>query len=260
MRTLSVVLSEAVESGFLAANPALRIGKYLRRGDEPETENQPLTRSEVNQLLVTAADHFPRWYPLLLCAVRTGMRQGELLGLQWSDVDFSGGSIQIRRNLVRGVLTTPKTRKGRRRVDMSQQLAETLLTAHRLMREQCLAEGRPEPEWVFSSSVGTALDEANVRHMFYRILAKAELRRVRFHDLRHTYASLLIQQRESLAYVREQLGHSSISVTVDVYGHLVPWGKPSRSGPARRQCRCNNLQPIRNWSPHGRFGKGTKRP
>ena len=77
---------------------------------------------------------------------------------------------------------------------------------------------------VFPSRLGTLLDDANVRHIFKRGLEKAELRQIRFHDLRHTFASLLIQQGESLAYVKEQMGHSSIQVTVDVYGHLVPGG------------------------------------
>jgi integrase len=72
--------------------------------------------------------------------------------------------------------------------------------------------------------LGTLLDDANVRHIFGRVLEKAQLRHVRFHDLRHTFASLLIQRGESLAYVKEQMGHSSIQITVDVYGHLVPGG------------------------------------
>ena len=84
--------------------------------------------------------------------------------------------------------------------------------------------GKDRPELVFPSANGTALDKANVRHMFYGILEKAKLRRIRFHDLRHTFASLLIQNGESLAYVRDQLGHKSIQVTVDIYGHLVPGG------------------------------------
>ena len=79
------------------------------------------------------------------------------------------------------------------------------------------------PEWVFCSENGGPLDGDNLRHrVFYRLLRKAELRRIRFHDLRHTYASLLIQNGESLAYVRDQLGHASIQLTVDTYGHLVP--------------------------------------
>ena len=71
---------------------------------------------------------------------------------------------------------------------------------------------------------GTQLDPSNLRKVFYKLLTDAKLRRVRFHDLRHTFASLLIQQGESLAYIKEQMGHSSIKVTVDTYGHLVPGG------------------------------------
>jgi integrase len=79
------------------------------------------------------------------------------------------------------------------------------------------------PDWVFCNETGSPLYEDNLRHrVFYRLLEKAELRRIRFHDLRHTYASMLIQNGESLAYVRDQLGHASIQLTVDTYGHLVP--------------------------------------
>ena len=84
--------------------------------------------------------------------------------------------------------------------------------------------GRPRPAWVFASVVGTPLDESNVRKAYSRILKKAELRHRRIHDLRHTFASLLIQQGESLVYVKEQMGHASIQITVDIYGHLVPGG------------------------------------
>ena len=78
-------------------------------------------------------------------------------------------------------------------------------------------------EWVFITGGGNRVDGDNLRNrVFYRLLEKADVRQVRLHDLRHTYASLLIQPGESLAYVRDQLGHSSIQVTVDVYGHLVP--------------------------------------
>ena len=71
---------------------------------------------------------------------------------------------------------------------------------------------------------GTQLDPSNLRKMFNRILVAAKMRRIRFHDLRHTFASLLLQNGESLTYVKEQMGHSSINVTVDIYGHLVPGG------------------------------------
>src|SRR5436190_24389120 len=107
---------------------------------------------------------------------------------------------------------------------MSAQLS-TKLAAYRVeQRARAMSDGKQSPEMVFPSADRTYLDEANVRHMFYRILEKANLRRIRFHDLRHTFASLLIQQGENLAYVKDQLGHKSISITCDVYGHLVPGG------------------------------------
>lgn len=85
-------------------------------------------------------------------------------------------------------------------------------------------KGIDRPEVVFASREGTMVDDVNLRHVFGRILEKARLRQIRFQDLRHTFSSLLIQQGESLAYVKEQMGHNSIQVTVDVYGHLVPGG------------------------------------
>ncbi len=107
---------------------------------------------------------------------------------------------------------------------MSAQLTETLRVLLTTRKSEALRTGRGQvPEWVFCSEDGGPLDGDNLRHrVFYRVLAKAGLRRIRFHDLRHTFASLLIQNGESLAYVRDQLGHASIQLTVDTYGHLVP--------------------------------------
>ena len=94
----------------------------------------------------------------------------------------------------------------------------------RQRKETWLAKGNNEiPNWVLCNREGNPLDMHNVKNRhFYKFLGKAGLRRIRFHDLRHTFASLLIQNGESLAYVKDQLGHSSIKLTVDVYGHLVP--------------------------------------
>lgn len=156
-------------------------------------------------------------------ALRTGLRLGELLGLQWADVDFHGRFIEVRRNLVAGRLTTPKSGKARR-VDMSQQLSETLKGLLTTRKAEVLRNGWGKvPEWVFCNEDGGPLDGDNLRHrVFYKLLEKAGLRRIRFHDLRHTFASLLLQQNESPTYVKEQLGHASIQVTVDIYGHLIP--------------------------------------
>ncbi len=126
------------------------------------------------------------------------------------------------------LITTTKSGKTRR-VDMSLQLTNTLERLLARRKAEALKRGRSlddvMEDWVFTTPQGTQLDPNNLRkRVFYRALAMAGLRRVRFHDLRHTYASLLIQQGESLAYVKDQLGHHSIQITVDTYGHLVPGG------------------------------------
>ena len=107
---------------------------------------------------------------------------------------------------------------------MSDTLISVLETLKRKRKEEWLAKGSNEiPDWVFCNRDGGWADPANfkARH-FYKCLEKAGLRRIRFHDLRHTFASLLLQNGESLHYVKEQMGHSSIKMTVDIYGHLVP--------------------------------------
>ncbi len=198
-RTVSSVLSQAMEDGLITGNPAFRLGRYYRNGDEMKAEICPLTADEVSALLATARKDFPRDYPLFLCAVRTGLRLGELLALQWPDVDFNGRFIEVRRNHV-------------------------LRALQRTRKKETLKNGWGSvPDWIFCTESGGPLDGDNLRHrVFYKLLEKAELRRVRFHDLRHTFASLLLQNGESPAYVKEQMGHFSIQVTVDIYGHLIP--------------------------------------
>src|SRR5262245_35834913 len=109
---------------------------------------------------------------------------------------------------------------------MSQQLTETLKALLLQRKKETLRKGWGEvPPWVFITGTGTPLDKGNFhRGVWVKLLAKAELRSLRVHDLRHTFASLLIQQGESLAYVKDQLGHHSTRITVDTYGHLMPGG------------------------------------
>ena len=220
-RTLSTVLSQAVEDEKLPANPALRMGRYLRRGDEPKPQIQPLTRAEAAHLVAVAREHFPQWHPWVLLTLRTGLRLGEQLALQWGDIDWAGRFIVVRRNLVQGVLTSPKSHH-RRRVDISAQLLSVLIEWRRHQRTRWLQNGKELPPWVLPSREGTAHEERNMRHVFKRMLQTAGLRQIRIHDLRHTFASLLLQQGESVVYVKEQLGHASVQITVDTYGHLIP--------------------------------------
>ena len=119
----------------------------------------------------------------------------------------------------------PKNGK-RRRVDMSKQLTRVLKGAKHQRKIETINKGWGKfPKWVFVSNAGTPLDVNHWRkRIFYKAIEKTELRKIRVHDIRHTYASLLIQAGESFAHVRDQLGHHSISVTVDIYGHLTPGG------------------------------------
>jgi integrase len=223
---MSTVLSHAVEDELLPANPAFRLGRHIgRKGKSRASDIEPFTHEEASAFMLAVQEHMPDYYGLFLCALRTGLRLGELLALEWDDIDFHGGFLNVRRSRSAGVEGTPKNGKARR-VDMSTQLAEELQRLLVARKAQKLANGwRTLPAKVFCASEGGPLDGDNVRtRVFYEVLKKAKgtVRRVRFHDLRHTFASLLIQNGESLVYVKEQLGHSSIQVTVDIYGHLIP--------------------------------------
>jgi integrase len=150
------------------------------------------------------------------------MRLGELLGLQWQNVDWHGKFIQVQRSYKRGLFNLPKNGKTRR-VDMSDQLLESLKGLYTQRKREALQEGKGGEivETIFHRE-GKVIEQNYVRELFKRVLRKAGLRNIRVHDIRHTNASLLLSDGASLVYVKEQLGHSSIEVTVDIYGHLIP--------------------------------------
>jgi len=237
---LREMFNHTIDDGVASFNPATRVGRFnKRRGGG--TKIDPLTKEEVATFLKTAREKMEAYYPLFLCAARSGLREGELIALRPYDLDFNGKFINVQRNISRGKVTTPKNWKTRK-VDMSLQLTNTLdaliaarkATAVRREMERPAEERRDPDEviaavmedWLFLyPGTGKQLDPNNMRkRVFYRCLDLAGLRRVRFHDLRHTFASLLIQRRESLVYVKDQLGHHSIQIIVDTYGHLVPGG------------------------------------
>ena len=152
------------------------------------------------------------------------------MALQWGDIQFGTREddpnrfILVQRNFVHRQLTTPKNRKSRR-VDMSKQLRAVLLKLRDERLFSAFAAGLDSilNDFVFPSPEGQVLDPDNLFHRYFLpVLTKSGLRRIRLHDLRHTFGSLLIQDGATLAYVKEQMGHSSIQVTVDIYGHLVP--------------------------------------
>jgi integrase len=221
------VLNRAIDDEIITANPAHRLGKILAVKDRVRTLDT-LSSDEVRLLLDTVIVHFPGHYTLFLLLARTGMRIGEALALQWGDIDFAGRFIDVKRGLVRGKISTTKSGK-ERRVDMSRQLAEAL-KAHELeSKKKGFSLGLGDiPEYVFTNENGELIDKDNWRRrVFNKALKKAALRRIRIHDLRHTYATLRISKGDNIADVSKQLGHHSVKLTMDVYYHWIPGKKKS---------------------------------
>jgi integrase len=167
-------------------------------------------------------DHRHSDHPLYVTAAFTGLRQGELLGLRWEDVDLRRATLTVRHSLTRlpgrrYVLTEPKTERSRRTIPLLPPVVEALTELRRSQME------RPEKRdqgLVFCDEQGRALDGSLVTKRFQRTLEAAGLPAIRFHDLRHTAASLMIESGMSLAAVSGLLGHTNIGITVDTYGHI----------------------------------------
>jgi integrase len=187
----------------------------------PKREIAPLDAAQVQKLIKAAKKD--RLYALYVLAIATGLRQGELFALRWCDVDLNRKVVSVRFTLVETgserFLAEPKSAKSRRQVDLPQ-FAVDALVDH---RKRMLAEGFAGSEWVFCDTCGGQLRRSNViRNSFKPILKRAKLRNLRFHDLRHTSATLLLSQGVHPKIVQERLGHSQISLTLDTYRHVLP--------------------------------------
>ena len=228
--TISGVLNKALDDEVISANPALNLGKNFLKEKNGQKTIHPLLKEELKLLLDTVEVYFPEHYPLFLMLARTGMRIGEALALQWDDIDFASPFIDVKRGFVRRRISTPKNGKSRP-VDMSLQLAQALKVHELESKKKGFALGLGDlPEYVFTYENGGLIDKDNWRgRVFYKALKKAGLRRIRIHDLRHTYATLRISKGDNIQDVSNQLGHSSTKLTLDVYSHWVP-GKKSGSG------------------------------
>jgi integrase len=215
---LHTALREAVRMKFLAANPCTD----ATRPKVAKKEMKVYDPGQVRQFLEAAlAD---RLHALYVLAIDTGMRMGELFAVQWPDVDFAAGTVQVQRTLeeLRGQhrLKPPKTAAGRRRID----LAAFTLDALNEHRKRMLAEGHDvKTGLVFVDEKGGFLRKSNVsRRSFRSVMQRAKLPRLRFHDLRHTSASLLLMAGENPKVAQERLGHEKIEVTLDTYSHVLP--------------------------------------
>jgi integrase len=211
LNLLSAILTWARQAAqsYLAHDPLTDVHRLPRS----KVERAFLEPGEITELL-TAADDV-RDSTILATAVYSGLRRGELFGLQWSDVDWVDGRIRVQRSLYQGAITTPKTAHSIRTVDVPASLL-ACLSIYRAVYPPC-GDG-----FIFRTDAGATLDPDNwSKRALAPILERAEgVPAIGLHGLRHTYASLLINQGEHIKYVSQQLGHASITITADLYGHL----------------------------------------
>jgi len=166
---------------------------------------------------------YPGLYPFYLTAFRTGMRLGELLAMEWGDIDFDSKYIDVRRALKNGKLGATATESGMRRIDMSDQLIEELMRHRNEQKKKAVVDGKGDDVGnLIFNHYGSFYDPKYVRRRYKRILAHAGIRELKLRDTRHSFANILLTTGHSIYYVKEQLGHKSIKTTVDIYGHLIP--------------------------------------
>ena len=205
---LKEMFKHAMRWGYVKANPA----EYVERPRVELKEMETLTPDEVRRFLEQSP---PQYRALFLMAVVTGMRRGELLALRKRDIDWKNSQIHVNRSVWKGKFVTPKSKASIRRIDMSPYLALEL-------RNHILASPNNELDLVFPNSEGNLIDpDTMVRRKFLPTLKMAGIRKIRFHDLRHTNVAFRIEQGQNIKYIQNQLGHASIQTTLDRYGHLI---------------------------------------
>lgn len=190
-------------------------------------EMKVLTPEQARAFLAATAEH-PA-HALYVLAITTGMRAGELLGLQWADIDFDGGRLMVQRALQKQnahglVLVAPKTKHSRRTIELTDR-AIAALRVHRdrqTFQRRKAGENWQETDLVFAGQHGQPMDPSWSRQVFYAALKAAKMPRIRFHDLRHTAATLLLMQGEPAKVVSEMLGHATVGLTLDTYSHVLP--------------------------------------
>ncbi|MFI6406703.1 tyrosine-type recombinase/integrase [Streptomyces sp. NPDC050548] len=219
------VLKSALEHAVREEEIPRNVARNVRTGTPRPRRFNPLTADEARRFLTAAQGH--RHVALFELALRTGLRKGELLGLRWEDLDLDAGTATIRRTLQRtrtgGLATLPtKTISSERRIALPLSCV-TSLRAHR--QDQAEEKEEAGSDWqggghVFTRSDGHPIEPATLTRHFNALLRDARLRPIRFHDLRHSTATLLLEQGVELVVIKELLGHAHIGVTATVYAHV----------------------------------------
>ena len=220
--TLHKALKQAVADGLVHKN----VSEAVTPPRSARKEIIPLTAEQVKTFLYAVRDS--RMSGLYVLAVTTGMRQGELLGLRWADVDLEAGTLSVRRTLSMTrdgpIFTAPKTAKSRRSIGLTNATVEALRRhlSNQLAEIEAMGDEYEDQGLIFPNLRGRPLHPWILATDFKKLMERAELPRIRFHDLRHTFATLMLQNGEHPKVVQEMLGHATISITLDIYSHVLP--------------------------------------
>jgi len=214
-------LAMAEKQGLIGRNPA----KAVIRPKVTHKEMKVFDDNQARQFLIAAQGD--RYEALFHLAITTGIRQGELLGLKWLDVDWAAGLLHIRRKVQRipkkgFVFSPPKTQAGVRMIQLGPETMRHLIEHRKRQDVERNMVDWNENDLVFPSLTGNPTDQRNLIRFFKRLLKRAGLPDIRFHDLRHTAATLMLLNGIPLIVVSRRLGHSKPSVTLDIYGHYIP--------------------------------------
>lgn len=225
-RVLREALNHAVKWQIIKRNVADAVNPPKQR----KPEIKVLDREEVKKLLLVASEQSQEDYEIIYTAIYTGMRRGEIIALRWQDVDLEKGVAQIRRSMLRlpdqgYVFREPKTKRARRQIALPQSVVEIFKSIKKRQAKNRLQSGgkyKTEYDLVFCREDGEPLDPDTVSHRFKDIAKKAGFTELRFHDLRHTHATLLLKEGVHPKVVQERLGHKTITLTLDTYSHVLP--------------------------------------
>ncbi|SDC69277.1 Site-specific recombinase XerD [Candidatus Frackibacter sp. WG11] len=223
-RILSQALKYAVKLQIIKSNPA----DPIKAPSPEEPEIKYLNKEQVNKVLKETKD---KWiYNFIYISVNTGMRRGEMLGLRWKDIDLNKKTIQVRQISQRirneGIIfKKPKTKSSERLISISNNVVKAIKKIKREQSENKLLLGPnyyTKQNLVFCNEDGSPANPQGVTRRFKRVAKRAGFKDIRLHDLRHTHATLLLQEGVHPKVVQERLGHSSITQTLDTYSHVIP--------------------------------------
>jgi integrase len=223
-RILHVALEQAVKLEKIPRNPFDGVECPSLKREKKKT----WTVEEAKRFLQFAKLDSPIYYMAFLIAIHTGMRKGEVLGLRWQDIDFERKRLSVTQSLVKVqgkyIISDLKTTSSNRVITLDDVLLSELKKHKALQNQQklLLGGGYKDLDLVCANEFGDYLSPSTINHKMAQICEKAQVPKIRFHDLRHTHATWLLQLGENVKVVSERLGHSSTTITLDVYSHVTP--------------------------------------